>query len=89
MAKNDYTEPTQEQMEYVLDKIAGMANTLNGLCISAIDSDETDDICMAASMVASQIGWMADRCTGFKHRGADGWFLSSQWNNVKGEVQHD
>ena len=89
MAKNDYTEPTQEQMKAVLEEIALMARSIEHLCISGIDGGFNELSFVAAQKMATQIGWMADRCLGFTCVGSDGWLLPSNWENETSGVRHE
>lgn len=89
MATNDYTEPSLEQMKAVLDEIAMMSRNLKHLCIAGIVNNRSECSFIAASNIAAQIGWMADRCIGFTHQGSDDWLLPAGWENKKSDAHHE
>lgn len=89
MAINDYTQPSSEQMKVALSKIAGMAMSLRVLCSIDVDRDTQDAVISMARNMASQIGWIADRCRGFESDTPDGWMLPPawEWEREKGDAQ--
>jgi len=62
-----------------------MALALRELCYSIVDGG-TDNKGTAAATIASQIGWIADRCIGFDHHDSDFWMLPPIWKCDESEV---
>lgn len=87
MANNDYTKATSVQMEVALSTIASMAFSLQDLCFDIVNGDEDGHKSVAASRIAGQIGWIADRCEGFSMRGPDAWLLPPIWELSREEAQ--
>jgi hypothetical protein len=84
MATQEYTKVTPEQMEVALSVIVSIADSLRSLCM-----DITQDGCgdnahrsIAAEHLAAQIGWIADKCSGFDSFGPDYFLLPPIWNNA-------
>lgn len=80
MAIKDYTAPSQEQMQIAFSEIARIAHTLQKIC--HIDTGKDIDrayILDAVQQLSKQIGWIADRQTGFDETASEEWLRPRKW----------
>lgn len=82
MATADSTTLSNEQLKVAMETIATLANAIDGVFSSAIDDGPLRDV---VRPLISQIGLIADRCTGFDICGLDSWILppSFDWEEIK------
>ena len=88
MANKDYTQPTLEQMKIAFSEIAEMAGALRHLCNVIITDNSGGNNAVAASIIAGQIGWIADRCICFDQNTPESWLLPPSWDFVEKDSHH-
>lgn len=80
MANEDFTitrpnplTEDKEKIDFALIEILELAASIKALSDEIVEGDKTGYLNVAVGHLASKIGWIADRCRGFKNSSLDEW----------------